>query len=61
MVDEDEVGDHHCACPRNVSEKTNGRIHGVEGVSGDIEHQVVEAETLHPEEIHHYDLYLKFS
>lgn len=44
VVDEDEIGDDDGACALNISEVSDGRVDGVEGISADIEGKVVKRE-----------------
>lgn len=41
VVDEDEVSDDHRTCSPDVREVPHGGVDGVEGISADIEDQVV--------------------
>lgn len=47
MVNENEIRDDDCACALNVREISDGRIDSIEGVSADVEDEIVEGESLH--------------
>ena len=46
MVDENQICDDDCSCSFDGGEVAKGGVGGVEGVSGDVEDEIVEGESL---------------
>ena len=46
VVDEDQIGDDDCPSSLNTGEVAEGGVGGVEGVTSDVEDEVVEGESL---------------